>query len=59
MLIKINAVDAAKILKRQGLDAGEDGRTFFAYDKENDAIYSFDSKKDRDDFVKRNNNLWR
>ena len=57
MFIKISAVDAVKILKRQGLDAGEDGRTFFAYDKENDAVYAFESKKDRDGFVARNNSL--
>ena len=56
-ILKISADDAAKVLKRQGLDAGEDGITFYAYDKENDAIYSFDSKKDRDNFVEKNNNL--
>lgn len=58
-IVKISANDAAKILKRQGLDEGQDGRTFYAYDKENDAIYAFDSKNDRDGFVEKNNSLRR
>lgn len=53
---KITAKEAYKILKRVGLDAGGDnGTTFFAYDDKNDEIYSFDTKKERDQFVNKAN----
>jgi hypothetical protein len=53
---KVSAKEAYKILKRVGLDASGDGITFFAYDEKNDEIYSFDTKRERDEFIERANN---
>lgn len=55
-MIKVNAKEANKIAKRLGLDASEDGVTFFAYDETNDELYGFETKKERDGFIERVNN---
>ena len=55
-IIKVNAREAHKIVKRLGLDADEDGVTFYTYDETNDEIYGFDTKRERDGFVDRVNN---
>lgn len=52
---KITAKEAEKIMTEKGLCFGGDGRTFYAVN-ENGAIYEFDSKRDRDEFVKFANN---
>ena len=53
---KVTAKEAYKILTRLGLDASGDGVTYFAYDEENDAIFSFDTRKERDTFIEKVNN---
>ena len=50
---KISAVDAYKIAKMKGVDLDGDGFTFYAYDENTNEIFSFDSKKERDDFIRR------
>ena len=52
---RITAKQAEKIIARLGLNAGgsDDGITFYATDERESEIYSFDSKKECDDFVKR------
>lgn len=50
---KISAKDAYKIMARLGLDSGDDGTTFFAYDEVHDEVFQFDTKKERDQFVRR------
>lgn len=54
MFKAITAKEAEKILKRQGMGYGQDGTTFYAYDDEYDAVYAYDSKRERDEAVKRN-----
>ena len=51
-MVKITAAEARKIAKIRGLDLSGDGITFYALDQESKEIYSFDSKKERDQFVK-------
>lgn len=52
---KITAKEAEKIMTEKGLCFGGDGKTFYAVN-ENGAIYEFDSKRERDEFVKFANN---
>ena len=51
---KITAKEAYHIARKLGFDTSEDGKTFYATDDEEMVIYSFDTKKERDDFLKRN-----
>lgn len=51
---KITAKEAYHIARKLGFDTSEDGTTFYATDEEETVIYSFDTKKERDDFLKRN-----
>lgn len=55
-MLKISAKEAYKIIKRLGLDASDEGYTFFAYDEKNDEIWGFDSKRERNEFVEKANN---
>lgn len=49
---KITAKEAYKIMDRLGLDhSGDDGITFYAYDEENDEVYDFYSKQEREEFL--------
>lgn len=50
---KVTAREAEKIMDRLGLCYGDDGVTFYAYDEENDEVYEFYSKRDRDEFVEK------
>lgn len=52
-MMKVTAREAKKICERQGLAYDDRGRTFWAYDEEIGEIYDFDSKKERDDFVRK------
>lgn len=49
----ITARYAEKLLQKLGNDYGNDGRTFYATNEEEDAVWEFDSKKERDEFVNR------
>lgn len=51
-MVKITAAEARKIAKIRGLDLSGDGITFYALDLESGEIYSFDSKNERDNFIK-------
>lgn len=53
MVKKITAREAEKELKRQGLDFGMDGVTFYAINIDTKEVYSFDTKKERDEWVAR------
>ena len=48
----ITAKEARKINERLGLEWDDEQRTFWAYDEESYEIYDFDSKKERDRFLK-------
>lgn len=50
----ITADVARRLAKVYGLDISGNGRTFYAYSFESTELYEFDTKKERDDFVKRN-----
>jgi hypothetical protein len=50
-MIRLRADEALKIVRRKGLDTGDDGVTFYAYDEKNDEVYTFDTKRERDAFV--------
>lgn len=51
----ITAKYAEKLLQELGHDYGNDGRTFYATNEEEDEVWEFDSKKERDEFVNRVN----
>lgn len=51
-MVKITAKQAEKICERLGLSHDDGDVTFWAYDEENDEPYEFDSKRERDEFVK-------
>lgn len=54
MIRAISAKEGYKTLKARGLDAFDDcQRTFFAIDDENQEVYEFDTKIERDNFVRR------
>lgn len=54
MVKAISAKEGYKILKARGLDPFDDyQRTFFAIDNEAQEIYEFDTKIERDNFVRR------
>ena len=50
---KITAKEAYRIGNKLGLYLLDDGLTFYATDDAETEIYSFDTKKERDDFLKR------
>lgn len=52
MITKITAAQAQNIARIRGIDLSEDGMTFYALDLESGEIYSFDSKNERDNFIK-------
>ena len=49
----ITAKQAYKLMTELGLCFGDDGRTFYATDKEETEVWEFDSKRERDEFVNR------
>lgn len=54
MVKAISAKEGYKILKARGLDDNDDcQRTFFAIDDDKQEIYEFDTKIERDNFVRR------
>lgn len=55
MVKKISARYAEKLQEKLGLCYGNDGVTFYATDEEETAVYDFDSKKERDEWVERVN----
>ena len=46
--IKITAKEAHKLAEELGLCISDDGRTFYATNKERTEIWEFDSKRERD-----------
>ena len=54
MIRAISAKEGYKVLKARGLDANDDcQRTFFAINDDKQEIYEFDTKIERDNFVRR------
>lgn len=54
MIRKVTAKEAKKIMEANGWAFPEDdGVTFFATNEEETNCYDFDSKKERDDFVRK------
>ena len=51
---KITAKEAYRIEKKLGLNISDDDTTFYATNDEETEIFSFDTKNERDDFLKRN-----
>ena len=51
MIKKISAKEAERELKKQGLGYGMDGTTYYAINTENKSIFSFDTKRERDEWV--------
>lgn len=49
----ITAKQAYKLMKKLGVDFGEDSRTFFATNEEESELWEFDTKRERDEFVNR------
>ena len=49
----ITAKSAERILRKLGIDYGNDGRTFYATNVEETEIWEFDNKRERDEFVNR------
>lgn len=50
-MTKITAKEAQKIAKRKQLCLDEDGKSYYAYSTLSDELYSFDNKKERDEFI--------
>lgn len=50
----ITAKEAKKLAEKLNLDLNGDGRTWYATTEDENEIFSFDSPKDRDIFVKLN-----
>ena len=50
-MIKITAKEAQAIAKRLNLQIEDDGLTFYATDDSKSELFSFDSKKEREDFI--------
>lgn len=48
---KLTAKEAEKLAKKLGIDVSNDGITFYATNAQEDEIYTFDSKNERDNFV--------
>lgn len=53
---KISAREAEIIAKKIGIQIDGDGITFYATNNEENAIFAFDTKRERDDFIKKHNN---
>ena len=49
----ITAREAERLMDELGLDYGMDGTTYYAVNEERTEVYDFDSRKERDEFVKR------
>ena len=49
---KVTAKEAKKICDRLGLSFEDSQITFWAYDEDSDEIYDFDTRSERDEFVK-------
>lgn len=49
----ITAKQAIRIMKKLGLCYGEDGRTFYATNADESEVWEYDTKKERDEAVKR------
>ena len=56
MIKKITAKEAHKVAIKKGLDLSGDGVTYYAIDEKSEEIYSFDTRAERDGFIKRSNN---
>lgn len=48
----ITARQAHKIAQILGIDIDDESTTYYAADEEETEIWSFDTKKERDDFIK-------
>lgn len=55
MMKKITAKEAYRLADKLGQCFYADGTTFYATNEDETEIYDFDSKKERDEFVERNN----
>ncbi len=51
----ITARQGERLSRRLGLDYGGDGRTFYATNDNETSVFEFESKKERDNFIKRHN----
>ncbi len=51
---KITAREAVKIAKNLGACVDGDGTTFYATNGDESELYEFDTRKERDEFVKKN-----
>lgn len=49
----ITAKQARRIMEKLGLCYGDDGRTFYATNADESEVWEFDTKKERDEAVKR------
>ena len=49
----ITAKEAYRLMDELGLCYGDDGRTYYATNEEHSEVWEFDSKKERDEFVKK------
>lgn len=51
-MIKLSAKEAHKLADKLGIDIEDDGVTFYATDEDKTEIWAFDTKKERDQFIK-------
>ena len=51
---KITPKEAVKIAKKLGIEIYDERRTFYATNNKESEVWSFDTKKERDDFVIKN-----
>lgn len=52
---KITAKEAYKLMDELGLGYGMDGRTYYATNEEHTEVWEFDTKRERDEFIRRHN----
>lgn len=50
----ITAKEAERLATKLNIDASGDGRTYYATNNAESELYEFDTKAERDSFVKRN-----
>lgn len=51
-MIKLTAGEAKMICERLGLSYDDGQKTFWAYDEDSDKIYDFDTRTERDFYIK-------
>lgn len=54
---KLTSKEAHKLADRLMVDIDDDGITFYATNDDESEVWSFDSKKERDNFVDKCNNV--